>query len=230
MREERHDGHERERRMQPAPVEREPRHEAGADYVRPETRGSPPPQSPRDSQRNRKNAKELKRSDGSGRVKQGDDDQPDRVIRNREQQEKRNRWMSGAENPACNEIAEGDIGRRWNGPAARKVWKAERVHERQIDHCRSRHASNRGDERQRGPARRVQRALWRRCLDDFFGGERKEERHPDAVDDELKGMCEPLVAFVSDIGPRQSRDRADYEQACVIDELAEQTLRIIEDS
>ena len=57
-------------------------------------------------------------------VKQRQDDEPERIVGDGQQQQKRNGWMAAPENRLRDEIAECDVGRAWDGPAAQEEWLA----------------------------------------------------------------------------------------------------------
>src|SRR5262245_42999739 len=87
-RNERDDRHERQRRVEAAPIERKPRHEAGTRDVGPETE-RPPPSAPLGySQRESEQRGELEQPQRSGWIEEREDPHPQRIVGDRQHQEK----------------------------------------------------------------------------------------------------------------------------------------------
>ena len=105
MRQERHHGHQRQRRMQAAPEQPEPRQAAGAEQIRPEAADAPPPK----CRGERHPAATSSAPNGElqclGRIEQRECQEPESVGGDAKQQQERNDRML-PEDDSRDEIAE----------------------------------------------------------------------------------------------------------------------------
>ena len=139
--------------------------------------------------------------------------------------------MASAEHHPPDKIAEGDVGRRRNRPAARHRVigvRPKKQGQPQIDGDRPQHPANGGDQRCRRLSAAQAAVFKDHRFPDFLGGDRKEKRHQDLVDkvmqcqrpicDDARGVITGLadeklvhqdeihktvVTFGVDIGPDQ---------------------------
>src|SRR5204862_7064381 len=105
-RQKRNDGHERQRGMESAAPQREPRYRSGHADVRPEAADARPSQRIRDRQSRSKQNRELAGPEASCGIENRQHDQPERIVGDREKQKKRDRQMASAKNQSRGEIAE----------------------------------------------------------------------------------------------------------------------------
>src|SRR2546428_13342264 len=93
MRQERNNRDERERGMQSAIEERVPRQRAAEDHVRPEALHTRAAKPERHDERGGHQERSDQQMQLAGRIEDGKDHQSERVVCNREQQQKRNGGM-----------------------------------------------------------------------------------------------------------------------------------------
>ena len=218
VRHERHDRHERQRRVQPATKKANPRQNAGGDEIRPERLRAASGQPPGHQHAGCKEHREVDRPEDPRRIEGGDDEQAQCVIRNRQQQQKGDGRMLRAEHDARDEIAERDVGGTGNGPAPLEIGAIQRRRHPEKDQRRPEHPSHRGGKRHRGASGRMERPSRRRRLGHLLRRKREEEHHPDVVDEELNRVREAVVAAAIEVAPDERENRADDEQAGVVDE------------
>ena len=144
------------------------------------------------------------RSNRPRRIEDRQDDQPEGVIDNRQQEQKRDRRML-AEDRLRHEIAERDVGGARNRPAAREFGMALQPDEPHVEERPGRTSRRRRPRRAGRPPPRMERAARRRRFDDFLGSQGEEERHPDVVHAEVNDVGEALVAVVRPCWPRRAR-------------------------
>ena len=213
MRHERHDRDERQRRMESAPEQRGPRQGAAGGHVRPEDARLPSSDHEGGGKRSRHEQRRRDHVNVPDRVEQREDDEAKRIVGDREEQQEWNGWMV-AENHFRDEIAEGDVGGAGNRPAANERAMTGRERESREDGGGRGHAANRGDDRQRRPAPRMQRAARTRGLDDLLRSQREEEHHADVVDGKIERTRERRVARRRCIRPdeRDCHTRGQHER------------------
>ena len=216
-----HDWHERECRVQATPIEGEPRDGAGTNDIRPEVQRAAAPQPPRQRQRQGQDDRECDETQLAGGVEHRQDQQPERIVSDREQEEERDARMPGAENDPRDEIAERDVRGNRDGPSPHEFRSIERQHQGGVNRGRPGHATDRRDQRYGRSAWRVQGTTWGRRLDDLLRRQREEEGHSDFVHREVEGVRDRLVTLSIDVGPDERDDRARDEQARVLEQGGE---------
>lgn len=218
MRKERHDRHQRERRMQPAAEERDPRNCARANEIRPEAQRAAATEPPRDSERCRENESELQWAYRSGWIEDGEDEQAERIVRDREQQEKWDDRMLRTEDQPSNQVAEGDVRGARDRPAAHQLRRPERHDQTHVDEGRSHHSTHCRHERDGCSPGRVEGASRGGRFHYFLRGQREEERHAHIVHAEVKRVGNVLIVRQIYVGPDHPDDGAGDEQSGVVDE------------
>ena len=216
VRNKRDDGHQRERGMYAPAIHAQPRQHAAHQNVRPEAGDSPFLHGPGDEHAGAHEHRRIDQPHRPGGIERRNNQQPQCVIGNSQQQEKRNRRMLRAENDARGQVAERDVCGGGNRPAALEIRPVEHDRHRHEDQRRPEHPADGGHQRHGGASRRVQRAAGRRRFDHFFCGKGEEERHADVVDDEVEVVREAHVALALEVRPDERDERAEYQQPGVI--------------
>ena len=216
VREKRHDGHERQRRMQAAPVEAQPRHAAGAEQVGPEAAHAQPPKGGGDGDR----AADNQRADGqvsfARGVEQRQRHKAQRVGGDAQQQEERHHRVRPEDQPR-DEVADRQVRRHGGGPAGRQHRIVEDLDQTKVNQRRHRRRSERRHHRQHGAPPGMEHAARRRGLDDLLRNQREEQRNSDVVDGKRDGKGEAVVALGLDVHPRQREQHPGGQQQQVLD-------------
>ena len=135
----------------------------------------------------------------------------ERVVGNREQQQKRNRGMAAGKMSARDHRRERDVGRTGNRPAARSRFAGPSATPTRRRSGPAPPFRRRGGERRQRPSRGGQRSAGQRRFEDLLRGERKEEHHADVVDPEMQRVGDGVVAREIDVRPDNRCGRS-YEQ------------------
>lgn len=212
-----HDRHQRQCRVNPAFVEAVPAERAREQVPAPGGDPKVPVHEPADGQGEHHRSGEHHVVGLSNGVEHREDAQAATVVRHREQQQKGDGRVAFTEDESGDQVREGDVRGRRDGPTAHEV-RVENSRAGRVEEGRASHATDGGEQRQGRGAEVAEGATGERALPDFLRREGEEEGHQHLVDGEVELVRDVLVELVVDVGEQKGRDGPHDEEERVLDE------------